>query len=92
MPDQDSSGSSQTASVGGYAALTQEQGTKLEGLFTGVYDRMVSIHSLMVSLQKDRQADSRLLAQIAENTAYCRYLLSIYEMMERMDREGITVR
>ena len=92
LPDQDSSGSSQTASVGGYAALTQEQGTKLEGLFTGVYDRMVSIHSLMVSLQKDRQADSRLLAQIAENTAYCRYLLSIYEMMERMDREGITVR
>lgn len=92
LPDQDSSGSSQSASVGGYAALTQEQGTKLEGLFTGVYDRMVSIHSLMVSLQKDRQADSRLLAQIAENTAYCRYLLSIYEMMERMDREGITVR
>lgn len=89
---EDSSGSSQSASVGGYAALTQEQGTKLEGLFTGVYDRMVSIHSLMVSLQKDRQADSRLLAQIAENTAYCRYLLSIYEMMERMDREGITVR
>lgn len=92
LPDQDSNGSSQSASVGGYAALTQEQGTKLEGLFTGVYDRMVSIHSLMVSLQKDRQADSRLLAQIAENTAYCRYLLSIYEMMERMDREGITVR
>ena len=91
QPD-DSSGSSQSASVGGYAALTQEQGTKLEGLFTGVYDRMVSIHGLMVSLQKDRQADSRLLAQIAENTAYCRYLLSIYEMMERMDREGITVR
>lgn len=88
----DDSGSSQSASVGGYAALTQEQGTKLEGLFTGVYDRMVSIHSLMVSLQKDRQADSRLLAQIAENTAYCRYLLNIYEMMERMDREGITVR
>lgn len=91
QPD-DSSGSSQSASVGGYAALTQEQGTKLEGLFTGVYDRVVSIHGLMVSLQKDRQADSRLLAQIAENTAYCRYLLSIYEMMERMDREGITVR
>lgn len=91
QPD-DSSGSSQSASVGGYAALTQEQGTKLEGLFTGVYDRMVSIQNLMVSLQKDRQADSRLLAQIAENTAYCRYLLSIYEMMERMDREGITVR
>lgn len=89
---EDSSGSSQSASVGGYAALTQEQGTKLEGLFTGVYDRMVSIQNLMVSLQKDRQADSRLLAQIAENTAYCRYLLSIYEMMERMDREGITVR
>lgn len=92
LPDQDSNGSSQSASVGGYAALTQEQGTKLEGLFTGVYDRMVSIHSLMVSLQKDRQADSRLLAQIAENTAYCRYLLTIYEMMERMDREGIIVR
>lgn len=93
LPDEEvASGSSQTASVGGFAALTQEQGTKLEGLFTGVYDRMVSIHSLVQSLANDRQTDSRLLAEIAQNTAYCRYLLNIYELVERMDRDGITVK
>ena len=93
LPEEDkASGSSQTASVGGFAALTQEQGTKLEGLFVGVYDRMVSIHSLVQSLANDRQTDSRLLAEIAHNTAYCRYLLNIYELVERMDRDGITVK
>ena len=93
LPEEEAaSGSSQSASVGGFAALTQEQGTKLEGLFVGVYDRMVSIHSLIQSLANDRQTDSRLLAEIAQNTAYCRYLLNIYELVERMDRDGITVK
>lgn len=85
------SGSTQTPDRGAFTALTQEQGTKLEGLFTSVQDHVIGIHQLVKQLEADRDADNKTLARIEENTAYCRYLETIDERLDRMERNGIKV-
>lgn len=86
-----SQGSTQTPDRGAFTALTQEQGTKLEGLFTSVQDHVIGIHQLVKQLEADRDADNKTLARIEENTAYCRYLETIDERLDRMERNGIKV-
>lgn len=85
-------GSTQTGRSGAYAALSQEQGTKLEGLFTSVQDHVSGIHQLLKELKEGRAEDQKIFMQIAENTAYCRLLQDMLEIMERQDRDGTKLR
>lgn len=85
-------GSSQSGRSGAIATLTQEQGTKLEGLFTALQDHTSAIHKLLNDLMKGRESDTEIFMQIAENTAYCKFLELMYEIMERQDREGVKMK
>lgn len=85
-------GSSQSGRSGAFATLTQEQGTKLEGLFTSLQDHTSGIHKLLNDLMKGRESDTEIFMQIAENTAYCKFLELMYEIMERQDREGVKMK
>lgn len=82
------SSSSQSGRSGAYTAMSQEQGTKLEGLFTSVQDHVSGIHQLLDDLIQARNSDREIFLQIAANTAYCKLLADILELMERQERDG----
>lgn len=86
------SGSSQSGRSGSYSTLTQEQGTKLEGLFTSVQDHVSSIDNLLKDWKEEASAAMEVLNRIAEHTSYCKYLETINEYMERIDREGVKMK
>lgn len=81
-------GESQSGRSGAYTAMSQEQGTKLEGLFTSVQDHVSGIHQLLDDLIQGRNSDREIFLQIAANTAYCKLLEDILELMERQERDG----
>lgn len=83
--------SSQSGRSGAFTTMTQEQGTLLEGLFTSLQDHASGMHKLLEELAKSRKEDHDLLVSITENTAYCRYLESINEIMEYFRNNGIEV-
>lgn len=85
------SADSQSGRSGTFTTMTQEQGTLLEGLFTSLQDHASGMHKLLEELVKSRREDHDLLESIAENTAYCRYLESINEIMEYFRNSGIKV-
>ena len=72
--------------------MSQEQGTKLEGLFTSLQDHASGMHQLLEELKKGRDADHEIFVQIAENTAYCKLLEDILEIITRQDRDGAKVK
>lgn len=84
--------SSQSGRSGEFTAMSQEQGTKLEGLFTSLQDHASGIHQLLEDLRQGRSADHEIFVQIAENTAYCKLLEDILEIMTRQDRDGFKMK
>lgn len=88
-PDED--GALQSGRSGSFTTMTQEQGTKLEGLFTSLQDHASGIHQLLEDLKQGRSADHEIFVQIEENTAYCKLLEDILEIMTRQDRDGLKI-
>lgn len=88
-PDED--GASQSGRSGSFTTMTQEQGTMLEGLFRSLQDHAGGIHQLLEELKQGRSADHEIFVQIAENTAYCKLLEDILEIMTRQDRDGLKI-
>lgn len=88
-PDED--GSLQSGRSGSFTTMTQEQGTKLEGLFTSLQDHASGIHQLLEELKQGRSADHEIFVQIEENTAYCKLLEDILEIMTRQERDGLKI-
>lgn len=80
---------SQSGRSGAFTAISQEQGTKLEGLFTSLQDHASGIHKLMEDLKKGREEDHEIFKQISDNTAYCKYLEAIHEIMEYFKLNGM---
>ena len=85
-------GASQSGQSGAYTAMSQEQGTKLEGLFTSLQDHASGIHQLLEELKLGRYADHEIFVQIAENTAYCKLLEDILEIITRQERDGVKIK
>lgn len=88
-PDEDAS---QSGRSGAYTAMSQEQGTLLEGIGRSVQDHVSGMHQLLEELKKGRDADHEIFVQIAENTAYCKLLEDILEIITRQDRDGAKVK
>lgn len=89
-PDED--GYSQSGRSGAYTAMSQEQGTLLEGIGRSVQDHVSGMHQLLEELKTGRDADHEIFVQIAENTAYCKLLEDILEIITRQDRDGAKVK
>ena len=85
-------GASQSGQSGAYTAMSQEQGTKLEGLFISLQDHASGIHQLLEELNLGRNADHEIFVQIAENTAYCKLLEDILEIITRQERDGVKIK
>lgn len=88
----DSDVSSQSGKSGAYTTMSQDTGTKLEGLFTSVQDHLSSIDKIAARIENAQQDDIKYLTIIADNTAYCKFMEPIYELLQKFDRDGITVK
>lgn len=80
-----SSSSTQSGRIGAISSITEETGGKIEGALTVMTDYMVGISRFIEDLKKGREADSAVFAEIASNTAYCKMLEPLLEIMERWE-------
>ena len=86
-------GTSQSAKAGGYTAMTYDQGTKLEGMFTGGLQHWSSMDDRLESVSEKMDTAEGHLAQIAENTGVSAgHLGEIKDEIKKMIRDGLKVK
>lgn len=85
-------GTTQTGRSGGFEAMTQEQGTKLEGLFTSGQIHWTSMDESLEDVSENMGSAVDSLKRIEENTEYCRHLEGMSEDIKRIVRDGIKVK
>ena len=86
-------GTSQSAKAGGFTAMTQDQGTKLEGMFTGGLQHWSSIDDKMESVIDRMNTAEGYLARIDEHTGTSAgHLGEIKAEIRKMIRDGLKVK
>ena len=86
----DNKGSSQSGKAGSYNAMSQDQGTKLEGLFVSVQGHVANIDAFVENVAERMSAAEGYLAQIAENTkSNAASAEEIKELLVKIARDGI---
>ena len=84
----ESAGSSQSPQSGALTTMTQDSISAFEGIGRSLQTHVISLDKVTQELRDQGRADSESLMQIVNNTSY---LLPIYELIERMDRDGIKI-
>lgn len=82
----------QAGRSGAFETMTHDQGTKLEGLFTSGQLHWASMDSLLAKIAERWAAASDQLAQLVENTSYCKHLKDISEDIRSIKRDGFKMR
>ena len=83
-------GSSQAGRAGSFNALSQDQGTKLEGLFVSVQGHVANIDTMVEDVVAKMNAAEGYLARIAENTeSNAASAEEIKELILQLIRDGI---
>lgn len=86
-------GTTQSGRPGAYTAMSQDQGTKLEGLFVSVQGHVANIDSTFENVAERMNAAEGHLAKISENTGLsAEALAKLQAMVERIIRDGIKTR
>ncbi|MDO4158875.1 MAG: viral A-type inclusion protein [Prevotellaceae bacterium] len=88
-----SSSTSQSAKTGSFDTMTQDQGTKLEGMFTSGLQHWSSMDERLEDVAEKMDTAEGHLARIAENTgASAGHLSEIKEDIKKMIRDGLKVK
>lgn len=83
----------QTGRAGGFSAMSQDQGTKLEGMFTSGLNHWVSIDEKTEDVAGRMASAEGHLAKIAENTGKSAgFLGEIKEDIKRIIRDGLRMK
>lgn len=82
----------QTGRAGSLETLTQEQGTKLEGLMTSGQIHLASIDTELEDVSQQMGTALNSLKKIEEYTSHCTKLDDIAEIMEDVKRNGVKVK
>lgn len=86
-------GTSQSAKAGGFTAMTQDQGTKLEGMFTSGLQHWSSMDDRLESVVEKMDTAEGHLVRIAENTGVSAgHLGELKEVIKKMIRDGLKVK
>lgn len=86
-------GTSQSAKAGGFTTMTQDQGTKLEGMFTSGLQHWSSMDDRLESVVEKMDTAEGHLARIAENTGVSAgHLGELKEVIKKMIRDGLKVK
>lgn len=84
---------SQSGKAGGFTAMSQDQGTKLEGLFVSGQMHWSSIDDKMDDVTERMDAAQEHLRQIAEHTGACRGSLgTIADDLKKIIRDGLKMK
>lgn len=84
------SGTSQSGKSGSFAAMTQDRGTKLEGLFTSVQMHVVSIDEQMEDVSEKMAQATEHLRKIEDNTGRTADKVEeVSESIKKIIRDGI---
>ena len=76
-----------------HTAMTQDQGTKLEGMFTGGLQHWSSMDDQLESVSEKMDTAEGHLARIAENTGVSAgHLGELKEVIKKMIRDGLKVK
>ena len=90
---EDASGTSQSAKAGGFSAMTQELGTKLEGMFVSGLQHWSSMDERLETVAERMSVAESHLARIAENTGTsAEHLGEIKEDIRKIVRDGLKVK
>lgn len=88
--DSTDSGSSQSGKAGSFSAMSQDQGTKLEGLFVSVQGHVANIDLTFESVIDKMNVAESHLAKIEENTGISATGVNeIKEILAQIKRDGI---
>lgn len=88
--DPEKGGTSQSGKAGSYNAISQDQGTKLEGLFVSAQMHLASIDQKIEDVTGKWGAASDALSRIEENTeSNAKSAGEIKELLEKIARDGI---
>jgi len=91
-PDSESQSQSQSGRAGVYTAMSQDQGTKLEGIGTSIQMHTVSIDGNVEDVSKKMGVALDCLAKIEENTGdTARNTREINEKLDQIIRDGIKI-
>ncbi len=91
--DKTENGSSQSGKAGSFNAMSQDQGTKLEGLFVSAQGHLSNIDMATEDVASKLSRAETLLQKIADNTgASADALKGLKNMVERIIRDGIKTR
>lgn len=86
-------GTNQSAKAGGFTAITQDQGTKLEGMFTSGLMHWSSMDEKMSGVSEQMGAAVDSLRRIEENTGNnARHLGEIKEDIKKIIRDGLKMK
>ena len=89
----DDGGTTQSGKPGGFAAMSQEQGTKLEGLFVSGQMHWASIDERMQDVSEQMGAAVDHLRRIEENTgASAKHLGEIKDEIKKIVRDGLKMK
>lgn len=92
-PDKLTGGTSQSGKSGGFTAMTQDQGTKLEGMFTSGLQHWSSMDSQLEEVSVKMSLAEGHLAKIEENTGVsASHLHEIKEDLKKVIRDGLKVK
>lgn len=87
------SGSSQSGKAGSFNAMSQDQGTKLEGLFVSAQGHLSNIDMATEDVASKLSRAESLLQKIVDNTgASAETLKELKTMVEKMIRDGVRSR
>lgn len=82
----------QSGRSGSFTTMSQEQGTKLEGLFTSVQDHVSSIDTIVFDISRSMYEASDSLVAIVRNTGYCYHLEQMAADISELKRDGIKMK
>ncbi len=83
------SGSSQSPGSGALTTMSQESISTFEGIGRNMQTHLANIDKFVQDLRESQKLDSETLATIASHTAY---IVLIYDLMEDMKLNGITLK
>lgn len=82
----------QSGKAGSFTTMSQDQGTKLEGLFTSVQGHVSNIDDLMKDIAMAMYDAFDTLLRIEANTAYCRHLEQMATDIAELKRDGFKMK
>lgn len=88
----ESSATSQSGKAGTFTTMTQDQGTKLEGLFTSVQGHVSNIDDTVKDIVMAMYEAFDVLLRIEANTAYCKHLEQMAEDIAELKRDGFKMK